>query len=189
MAIVGDSTAVQTRYSASETAQKTKANDDLGKDAFLKLLITQLSNQDPLSPMDDTDFIAQMAQFSALEQMTNLNSSMSSMQASTMIGKFITWGENGEEVGGIVSATLTVNGETKLVVGNRVVKLNEVLSVTDQLTQAKFLVGKYVTWEENGQTVSGLVEGAEQSGGEAKLIIGDKKIALDQVIGVSESAP
>ncbi len=50
-----------------------KANDDLGKDAFLHLLTTQMANQDPLDPMDDREFIAQLAQFSSLEQMSNLN--------------------------------------------------------------------------------------------------------------------
>ena len=56
-----------------------KANNDLGKDAFLKILITQLSNQDPLDPLKDKDFIAQMAQFSTLEQMTNMNKSIEQM--------------------------------------------------------------------------------------------------------------
>ncbi|MDI9370223.1 MAG: flagellar hook assembly protein FlgD [Synergistaceae bacterium] len=56
-------------------------NNDLGKDAFLKILITQLSNQDPLDPLKDKDFIAQMAQFSTLEQMTNMNKSIEQMAA------------------------------------------------------------------------------------------------------------
>nr|WP_236911998.1 flagellar hook capping FlgD N-terminal domain-containing protein [Clostridium sp. Cult1] len=48
-------------------------NNDLDKDAFLRLLTTQLANQDPLSPIEDREFIAQLAQFSSLEQMQNLN--------------------------------------------------------------------------------------------------------------------
>ncbi|MCK0470757.1 flagellar hook assembly protein FlgD [Halalkalibacter sp. APA_J-10(15)] len=73
----------------------------LGKDDFLKLLITQLQNQDPSNPMDDREFIAQMAQFSSLEQMTNMNQAMqysvhlqqsqSLVQHSELIGKTVQW--------------------------------------------------------------------------------------------------
>lgn len=66
-------------YDDEVEKQKTKSND-LDKDAFLRLLITQLQNQDPLDPMEDREFIAQMAQFSSLEQMQNLNKTLESTQ-------------------------------------------------------------------------------------------------------------
>lgn len=75
--------------SSPVTDSINKASNDLGKDAFLKILITQLSNQDPLDPLKDKDFIAQMAQFSTLEQMTNMNKSieeMVSMNKATAVG-------------------------------------------------------------------------------------------------------
>lgn len=58
--------------SLNATKQADQQNN-LGKDAFLKILVTQMQNQNPLEPMKDTEFIGQMAQFSSLEQLTNLN--------------------------------------------------------------------------------------------------------------------
>ncbi len=75
----------------STTTDKTKS---LGKQDFLKLLMAQLQNQDPMKPMDDTQMIAQMAQFSALEASQQLNSTMQTsnnmqtvLQAGALIGK------------------------------------------------------------------------------------------------------
>ena len=76
---------------AQTTAQTSQINrnvkNELGKDEFLKILVTQLQNQDPMSPMEDTDFIAQLAQFSSLEQMQSLNTSFTFGQAYNLIGK------------------------------------------------------------------------------------------------------
>ena len=84
-------------------------NSTLGKDAFLKILITQLQNQDPTNPMDDREFISQMAQFSSLEQMQNMTKAMESllesqlqtqlMSYTTFVGKEVKWHEVTEELG------------------------------------------------------------------------------------------
>jgi len=67
--------------SSTGNVQKAKSADEvMGKDAFLKLLVTQLENQDPLNPTENTEFVAQLAQFSSLEGIQNLNTSMSGMK-------------------------------------------------------------------------------------------------------------
>ncbi|MGZ9584634.1 flagellar hook capping FlgD N-terminal domain-containing protein [Paenibacillus marinisediminis] len=79
-----------------DRVKPTGAEKTMGKDAFLKILITQLSNQDPMSPMEDKDFIAQMAQFTSLEQLMGISEQLNMMQqtigmSSTLIGKEVTW--------------------------------------------------------------------------------------------------
>jgi flagellar basal-body rod modification protein FlgD len=108
-------------------AISTAVNKAMGKDDFLKLLVTELRNQDPLQPMDNKDFIAQMAQFSSLEQMNNVSNSMDKLnksmfnfaqqasltQGAAMIGKWV-GGINVDgatPMEGIVEAVKWLDGE------------------------------------------------------------------------------
>lgn len=75
-------------------AERKAPNNNLGKDEFLKILMVQLQNQDPLKPMEDKEFIAQMAQFSSLEQMTKMTTSFDKFiefQKSNTLSSYVSW--------------------------------------------------------------------------------------------------
>jgi flagellar basal-body rod modification protein FlgD len=91
--------------------QGRNPQQSLGKDDFLKILITQLSYQDPTAPMEDKEFIAQMAQFSTLEQMTGiagdftrLTQMLTNTEAATALGKTVELNLGEEIVQGTVKA-------------------------------------------------------------------------------------
>jgi flagellar basal-body rod modification protein FlgD len=69
------------------TQINTSGSNGLDRNAFLKILTTELSNQDPSTPTDSTQYVAQLAQFSSLEQMQNLNDTMTFNGATGIIGK------------------------------------------------------------------------------------------------------
>lgn len=94
-----------------ETFGSRIPKQELGKDDFLQLLIAQLTHQDPTEPVKDTEFIAQMAQFSSLEQMMNMtknldlmNQTLSSADAVSAVGKKVDIETGGEVLSGVVTA-------------------------------------------------------------------------------------
>lgn len=99
------------RFNKQNTVNGRKASQELGKDDFLKLLITQLSHQDPTNPMDNTAFIAQMAQFSSLEQMNNMAngfdrmaSMMNNNDAVSTLGKTVDIEIGNDKITGVVES-------------------------------------------------------------------------------------
>lgn len=137
MANVANSAAVGSSTNTA-TSVKTNNGQTLGKDAFLKILVTQLQYQDPLQPMNDREFISQMAQFSSLEQMTNVATNMDRLEkvnalgmAYSLIGATVTFqNADGTNVQGVVSGTEMKDGLMRVKVGNEVVDLANIVSVT-----------------------------------------------------------
>jgi len=123
--ITGVSSTQNTQYQQETQRATLEANDGLGQDAFFELLITQLQNQDPLNPMEDRDFIAQMAEFSSLEKTeklyTLLEDKLSSnqvIQNSNLIGKEIKANIEGIQLKGTVDAVKSSDDKVLAVLEN-----------------------------------------------------------------------
>jgi flagellar basal-body rod modification protein FlgD len=120
---------------ASKTAGATSTSAD--KDMFLKLMVAQLKYQDPMNPADGTQFLAQTAQFTTVEKLESLATSMSDMLASnrqasagSMIGRYVQGADQaGNEIKGTVTGIKTNGGSPILVVGNMEVPLTAVKEV------------------------------------------------------------
>lgn len=191
-----------------------KTGDSLGKDDFLKLLLTQLQNQDPSSPMDNTEFISQMATFSSLEQLVNigtklddmmeLNQQSSLMNYNSFIGKEVTWHKLDEgnedlaieEGSGIVdtiqfkegSVYLILEDGTKLEPAN-ISELKQSGSGSNGLASASELIGKQVAWndETNGEQTA-TVTSVSMNSGKIQYEVNDEagtKLTLDQLIKIA----
>ncbi|WP_213692464.1 flagellar hook assembly protein FlgD [Aminiphilus sp.] len=133
--VAGTGSASSTSGTSSDDITRT-VKTELGKDDFLKLLITQLTHQDPLNPMEDKEFIAQMAQFSSLEQLTNLNAGLESMtnfamtNAVNYIGRTVTfYNSDGEELSYKVTSVTFNQGEVTLHYDGGSVPLENVIGV------------------------------------------------------------
>ena len=124
------------------SADGKSGTDALGKDDFLKLLLVQLENQDPLNPMDNTAMIAQLAQFTSLEQMQNLNTQlqtfrqeqalMSSMSLTGKMAKLTL--SDGSVVEGMIDKVRVEGGKTILTIGETEYNMEDVVSI--ELTDA-----------------------------------------------------
>ena len=102
-----------------------EGNNGLGQDAFFKILITQLQNQDPLNPMEDREFVSQMAEFSSLEKNEKIYSLLEDklganqvIENSNLIGKEITANVEGVEMGGIVESIKSSDNKVLAVLDN-----------------------------------------------------------------------
>lgn len=187
----------------------------MGKDDFMKLLIAQLQNQDPTNPMQDTEFIAQMAQFSSLEQTTNLTAAFERfaeaqnqsqlIQYNSFVGESIRWHEITEKVDedgnpivnegkGIIQSVKFIDGSViftmqdgkELSPGN----ISEVMSGTsgtNNLVEASMLIGKTVGYLDGEEDKTGVVESVSNKDGKIHYILAEgNRIEGNQLTSISE---
>ena len=142
-------------YQSIPAQQTSWGKNILDKDDFLKLLITELRYQDALEPMNDRDFIAQMAQMSALEQMQNLNNTVEEGLAAVL--------------------------ETQQSGQANMFALGELLLGLGSLKQGLELLGREVTYLENGIEKSGSVSALTQKDGYYVAVIEGQEVELTQI--------
>lgn len=145
-------TGLTTDTSTYPTSTQTAGTPDLGKDAFMELLVQQMKNQDPLDPQSNDQFIAQLASFSSLEQMQNMNDNLLTMAllqdnnalmsqlttGSSLIGKEVQWVDptSGLEGSGVVDKIKVQDGLSYLTVGSEEVPLQIVTQVAGATEEA-----------------------------------------------------
>ncbi|WP_313798675.1 flagellar hook assembly protein FlgD [Cytobacillus sp.] len=190
--------------------QRKTGSDILGKDDFLKILMVQLQNQDPTNPMQDKDFIAQMATFSTLEQITNMGKTMENfvkvqeqsqiIAYNQFVGKDITWHkitpskEQGkdpviEEGTGRVasvqfkdnSVVFILDDGTKLEPAN-ISQINET-SKENAMVQASMMIGKKVTFigEDKKESSAKVISVSFKDGKTVFELEGGKTISSSQI--------
>lgn len=128
---------IDTSMATSVTSKTNKTDgSNLDKDAFLQLLVTQMQYQDPLNPTDNTEYMSQLAQFSEMEAMNNLNTAYSNSQALSLVGEYVILNAtdasgNVSQVGGLVQYVTISNNQALLRVNDEYYTMDEFDSVVD----------------------------------------------------------
>lgn len=145
----------------------------LDKDAFMNLLVTQMKYQDPLNPMDNQQMMAQLAQFTAVEQMMNVAQTVEKQLANGMLGKHVSYQYDNTETGqteylvGKVDYVKTSGGETLLGIGDKEIGIKSVLQVIDSAN----IQSNTSAFELIGKTVQGVITQKDASGIEEDVVI------------------
>jgi flagellar basal-body rod modification protein FlgD len=131
--------------SSQEASEERKVGSELDKEDFLLLLVTQMQYQDPLDPADNTEYVAQLAQFSELEQMTNLNTTMSNNSAYTLVGQEVLVRQSSstgdtQEIQGTVQKVSIKNGDAYVTIDGSDYAYDDVVQVIDK----DYLISTYI---------------------------------------------
>jgi len=117
--------------SSSSSTKKEEKKSGLDKEAFLQLLVAQMQYQDPLEPMDNTEYVSQLATFSQLEAIQNMTDRVSYGMANDLVGKYVILNTANGNASGKVDYVMYENGEIYLAVGDGLFSLDDLDTVAD----------------------------------------------------------
>ncbi len=114
------------------TSKPTVGTSELGKDAFLQLLVAQMKYQDPLNPTSDTEWISQLATFSSLKEMQNMSATMANSQALNLVGEMVIINNENKLIGGKVDYVTLVGGKAYLAVKGELYSIDDLDTVASE---------------------------------------------------------
>jgi flagellar basal-body rod modification protein FlgD len=122
--------------SAITSASTMNPSQSLNQADFLNLLVTQMSSQDPLNPESDTDFAAQLAQFSSLQETQTMATELQTIEANGLIGQTVLLipSSGGAQVAGVVTAVQIASGVPEVMVNGQAYTLSQIAAVTSTPT-------------------------------------------------------
>jgi flagellar basal-body rod modification protein FlgD len=118
--------------SATSTTNAATGSQTLNQADFLNLLVTQMSSQDPLNPESDTDFAAQLAQFSSLQETQTMTANLQTIQATGLIGQTVsaTPSTGGSSISGVVSSVQVASGTPSIMINGQLYSLSQITAVS-----------------------------------------------------------
>lgn len=132
--VIGNITSASSSYTPA--AKKNTESNDLDKNAFLQLLVTQMQYQDPLNPGDSTQYMSQLAQYSSLEATMNISTTLEKGNALNLVGEYVIMNTtdsagNSTMVSGLVEYATVKDGETLLSINDTYYPAKDLDSVVD----------------------------------------------------------
>mgnify|MGYP000830649375 CR=1 FL=1 len=168
----------------TSTTSKSDTSNDLGYDQFLQLLCAEMQYQDPLEPTSNTEYVAQLATFSQLEEMQNLNQSLTEGSAYNLVGKYVFVKVTNNQTGetsydhGMVEYVMRENGKVYISVNDSLYNIDDLDTVSDP---------DYYTATTVAKSFTNMVKALPS---EKNLTIYDEeKIALVKEMGIDTICP
>ncbi|MBD5139479.1 MAG: hypothetical protein HDT24_09245 [Ruminococcus sp.] len=172
--------------------ESDESNSYMSFDGYLKLLVAQMQNQDFNNPMDDSEVLAQMAQYSMLEGIKNMTQQSSISYATSLVGKVVTVDDGTGSYTGMVESVTVIKGEPYLMVDGMSYKSDKVTDIVqeDIYNLMLTLIGHKVKSKsaEDGTAAIGTVSNVVYTNGEAYVVVNDKLYSLDSIALAEEDS-